>query len=84
MTVSHKPEGTLATSGAQLSLVHQPSHARWVHRPIISAILMNNSLRNCDDVFKMMDECNHAGSSDRICQTASSYFDMCVNGSHEE
>mmetsp|Transcript_20796 Transcript_20796/g.57806 ORF Transcript_20796/g.57806 Transcript_20796/m.57806 type:complete len:110 (-) Transcript_20796:597-926(-) len=70
----------MATSG--LTMKHAPQHAQWSHSPIIMAMITNNRLSNCNDVFAMVDECRHSRSNDRVCQTAADYFDMCMNSSH--
>jgi hypothetical protein len=50
----------------------------FTHSPMVMAMITNNSLSNCQDVGKMMQECSRTGSDDQVCQTATRYMQSCL------
>jgi hypothetical protein len=50
----------------------------FAHSPMVMAMLTNNSLSNCQDVGKMMQECSRTSSHDQVCQTATRYMQSCL------
>ncbi|CAB9512256.1 expressed unknown protein [Seminavis robusta] len=76
----------IATSSAATTMLPfaapQPRRStRVFYSPVISAMVHDHTMRNCDDIKSMNTECLAAGSDASICKTAAMYMSMCVNGS---
>ena len=47
---------------------------------VVSAMLSGNTLRDCQQVKRMFDECNSTHSNEQICRAASFYLSQCLSG----
>mmetsp|Transcript_43398 Transcript_43398/g.64338 ORF Transcript_43398/g.64338 Transcript_43398/m.64338 type:complete len:88 (+) Transcript_43398:671-934(+) len=48
------------------------------YSPVVTAMLHNNHMHNCQEVDELYAQCMASGAEDRICKTASNYFSICL------
>ena len=56
------------------------TEVHWAHSSIVMAMLTGNTMRNCDEVRKMYQECERTGADDQLCQVARQYYELCLQG----
>mmetsp|Transcript_31910 Transcript_31910/g.48224 ORF Transcript_31910/g.48224 Transcript_31910/m.48224 type:complete len:82 (+) Transcript_31910:191-436(+) len=69
----------IATSN---SLHRNETTKKFLHSPVVYAMLSGNQMNNCQDVKEIYAECLASSSKDRICSTAAAYFGNCIDSRH--
>mmetsp|Transcript_11412 Transcript_11412/g.16055 ORF Transcript_11412/g.16055 Transcript_11412/m.16055 type:complete len:108 (+) Transcript_11412:166-489(+) len=65
--------------GMEVNVERSRRTQAWSHSPVVLAMLSDNRMSKCEDVREIYNECLASHSKDRICNTASYYFEKCMN-----
>mmetsp|Transcript_16340 Transcript_16340/g.21497 ORF Transcript_16340/g.21497 Transcript_16340/m.21497 type:complete len:105 (+) Transcript_16340:75-389(+) len=81
----HRPRaGSFGTehdsdSNVEVNVERSRRTQAWSHSPVVLAMLSDNRMSKCADVREIYNECLASNSKDRICNTASYYFQSCMD-----